>query len=224
MIRQLLFFVVFIAVGTTLRAWGSEEAVSPIIRFGDPSDGARISVENARFSLITGAGVNDGRAAVRVDFAAADRAELAIRPVEEPADWSGMWALAMPEPVDLLVRVGDDPNAGGDQHALTGRARVRAGEAVVLLLPLRTTDGLPMGMRAAPAPTASRLDSPVRLVGGGRGALDRRHVMGINLILLERSLGRTLIFGDLGVIRGADPGREAYWWIVDGFGQYTRAR
>src|SRR5271166_3142363 len=118
MIRQLLFFVVFIAVGTTLRAWGSEDEVSPIIRFGDPSDGARISVENARFSLITGARVNDGRAAVRVDFAAADRAELAIRPVEEPADWSGMWALAIPvdnptaEPVDLLVRVGDDPERG----------------------------------------------------------------------------------------------------------------
>jgi len=49
-------------------------------------------------------------------------------------------------------------------------------------------------------------------------------VTGIDLILLERSLGRTLIFGDLGVIRGADPGREAYWRIVDGFGQYTRAR
>src|SRR5208283_1188340 len=172
MIRQVLFFVVFIAVGTALRAWGSEDEVSPIIGFGDPSDGARISVENARFALLAGARVNDGRAAVRIDFAAADRAELAIRPVEEPADWSGMWALAIPvdnptaEPVDLLVRV---PNAGGDQHALTGRARVRAGEAVVLLLPLRSTDALPMGMRAGPAPTAPRLDSPVRLIAGRAG-------------------------------------------------------
>jgi len=230
MIRQLLFFFVFAALGATLRAGGSEEEVSPIIRARDLADGARISVENARLSLVTGARVNDGGAAVRVDFAAADRAGLAIRPAEEPADWSGMWALAIPvdnptaEPVDLLVRVEDDPKAGGDQHTLTGRARVRAGEAVVLVLPLRSTDALPMGMREGPAPTAPRLDPPARSIGGGRGTLDRRHVVGIQLILLKRSLGRALIFGDLGVIRGADPGREAYRRIVDGLGQYTRVR
>jgi len=33
-----------------------------------------------------------------------------------------------------------------------------------------------------------------------------------------------LIFGDLGIIRRVDPGPEAYRSIVDGFGQYTRAR
>jgi hypothetical protein len=31
-----------------------------------------------------------------------------------------------------------------------------------------------------------------------------------------------VVFGDLGVIRGADPGPEVYRQIVDSFGQYTR--
>jgi hypothetical protein len=61
------------------------------------------------------------------------------------------------------------------------------------------------------------------VIGGGRGAVDRRRVTAIHLILLRRSLGRTLIFGDPGIIRGADPGPEAYRQIVDGFGQYARA-
>jgi Beta-galactosidase len=62
------------------------------------------------------------------------------------------------------------------------------------------------------------------VIGGARGAVDRRHVTAIHLILLKRSSGRTLILGDPGIIRGADPGPEAYRSIVDGLGQYTRAR
>ena len=230
MIRRLAFFFVLAAFGAMLQARGSEEEAYPIIRFGDPADGPRISVENARLSQVTGARVNAGGIAARVDFAAADRAQLTIRPVEEPADWSGVRALAIPvdnptaEPIDLLVRVANDPDAAGDRHALTGRARVRSGEAVVLILPLQTTEALPMGMRAGPPPEAPRLDASVRVIGGARGAIDRRHVTGIHLILLGRSPGRSVIFGDPGVIRGADPGREAYRSIVDGFGQYSRAR
>ena len=80
-----------------------------------------------------------------------------------------------------------------------------------------------MGMRAGRPREAPRLDASVQMIGGRRGAIDRRHVTAIHLILLRRSLGRTVIFGDLGLIRGADPGPEAYQSIVDGFGQYTRA-
>jgi len=230
MIRQLLFFLVFTTLGTTLQARGSEPEVYPIIRFGNPADAARISVANARLSQVTGTRVNDGGPAARVESETADGAELAIRPIEEPADWSGMRALAIPvdnsaaEPVDLLVRVDDDPQAGGDQHSLTGRARVRSGEAVVLVLPLPSTDALPMGMRAGPPPEAPRLDASVRVIGGGRGTVDRRHVTGIHLILLGRSLGRTLIVGNPGTIRGADLGPDSYRSITDGYGQYTRAR
>jgi hypothetical protein len=62
------------------------------------------------------------------------------------------------------------------------------------------------------------------VIGGRRGAIDRRHVTAIHLILIRRSSGRTLIFGDLGIIRGSDPGPTAYQSIVDRFGQYTHAR
>ena len=108
--------------------------MSPIIRFGDPSDGARISVENAHFSperesttaarqcgsilrLQTGRSWRSGRLKSRRIGQACGRSRYP-------------WTTLRQEPVDLLVRVGDDPNAGGDQHALTGRVRVRAGEAL----------------------------------------------------------------------------------------------
>jgi hypothetical protein len=57
------------------------------------------------------------------------------------------------------------------------------------------------------------------VIGGAQGAVDRRHVTAIYLILLTRSSGHTLILGDLGIISEADPGPEAYRSIIDGFGQ-----
>jgi hypothetical protein len=179
---------------------------------------------------VAGTRVNIGGIAARVDFEAADWPELVIRPAEAPADWSGVSALAIPvdnpsaEPIDLVIRVDDDPHADGEHHSLSGRARVRAGEALVLILPLPTNNALPMGMVAGPPRVPPRLDEVVRMIGGARGAVDRRHVTAIHLMLPRRSAGRSLIFGDLGIIRGADPGAEAYRSIVDGFGQYTRAR
>lgn len=181
-----------------------------IIRFRDSADAVRVMAVKASLSRIPGARVNAGGIAAQVDFELADWPEPVIRPTEEPTDWSGVQALAMPfdnptaEPIDLVVRVDDGPHADADRHSLTGRARVRSGDAGVLILPLQATDALPMGMRAGPPPEAPRLDGPVRVIGGARGAVDRRHVMAIHLILLKRSSGRTLILGDPGIIRGAD--------------------
>jgi hypothetical protein len=226
--RRLLVLVVA-ALGAALQALGSEPEITPIIHFGDPADAARITQAGANLSWVTGSRVNAGGVAAQIDFALADRPELVIRPTEEPADWTGIQALAIPfdnptaEPIHLLIRVDDDLHIDGDEHSLSGRARLRPGEAGVLMLPLQATDALPMGMRAGPPLEAPRLDAAVRVIGGRRGTVDRRHVTAIHLILLKRSLGRTVTFGDLGVIRGADPGTEAYRHIVDRFGQYTSA-
>ena len=97
-----------------------------------------------------------------------------------------------------------------------------------MILPLADTNALPMGMRAGPPLEAPRLDAPVRIIGGARGAVDRHHVTAIHLILLSRSSGRTVIFGDPGIIRGAGSVKlhqdvSIYRSIVDGFGQYTRS-
>ena len=229
MIRQLPFVLVFAVLGAAPQAWGSEQEVAPIIRFGDPADAVRVMVARASLSRVSGSRVNSGGIAARVDFELADWPEMVIRPTEEPADWSGVRALAIPidnptaQPIDLLVRVDDDAHADGDRHSLTGRARVRSDEAEVLILPLPTNDALSMGMVAGPPPEALALDAFARVIRGARGAVDRRHVTAIHLIMLRRSSGRTLIFGDLGVIRAADPGPEAFRSIVDRFGQYTHA-
>ena len=91
-----------------------------------------------------------------------------------------------------------------------------------MILPLQSTDALAMGMRTGPPPEAPPLERPVRVIGGARGAIDRSHVAGIRLIMPKRSAGRRVVLGDPSILRGADPGREAYRSIVDGFGQYTR--
>jgi hypothetical protein len=229
MIRQLPLVLVFLAFAAAPQLRGSEPEVTPIVRFGDPADAVRITLARASLSRVTGTRVNAGGIAARVDFELADWPELVIRPSEEPADWSGMRALALPvdnptaEPIDLVIRVDDDPHADGNRHSLTGRARLRSTEAGMLILPLPTNDALPMGMVAGPPVAAPRLDAPVHVIGGARGTVDRHQVTAIHLILLRRSPGRTLIFGDPGIIRGDDPGPEAYRSIVDGFGQYTRA-
>ena len=228
MIRQLVF-VLCVVLGAAPSVWGAVPEATPIIRFGDPADMARITVARADFSQVSGTRVDAGGPAARVDFALADWPELLIRPIEGPADWSGVQALTIPidnptaEPVDLLVRVDDDAHAGGDEHSLAGRARVGPGEVVAVVLALQPADTLPMGMRAGPPLAAPRLDIPVRVIGGTRGTIDRHRVTAIHVFLLKRSAGRTLIFGDPGIIRGVDPGLELYRQIVDRFGQYTRA-
>ena len=221
--------LVVAALGVALQVWGSELEVEPIIQFGDPADAVRVTLARAHLARVTGTRVNAGGIAVQVDFEAADWPELVIRPTGESVDWMGVQALTIPfdnptaEPIDLLVRVDDDAQADGEHHSLSGRARLRPNDAGALVLPLPTNDALTMGMVAGPPREAPRLDGPVRMIWGARGAIDRRHLTAIHLILLRRSSGRTLIFGDLGIIRGADPGPEAYQSIVDGFGQYTRA-
>jgi len=214
----------------TPQGWGAEQELTPIIGFGNPANGARLAASNARLSQVTGTRVNAGGVAARVDFELVDWPELIIRPAEASVDWSGVSALAIPvdnptmEPIDLVIRVDDDPHADGEHHSLSGRTRLSPGDAAVLILALPTNDALPMGMVAGPPREPPRLDAVVRMIGGARGAVDRRHVTAIHLILPRRSPGRSLIFGDPGIIRGADRGPEAYRSIVDGFGQYTRAR
>jgi hypothetical protein len=156
MSRQLLPLFIVVTLAMTPESWGAEQGLTPIIGFGNPADAARISATNARLSQVTGTRVNAGGIAARVDFEAADWPELVIRPAEAPADWSGVSALAIPvdnpsaEPIDLVIRVDDDRHADGEHHSLSGRARVRAGEALVLILPLPTNNALPMGMVAGP--------------------------------------------------------------------------
>jgi hypothetical protein len=48
----------------------------------------------ASLSRVTGTRVNAGGIAAQVDFDLDDWPELVIRPTEEPADWSGVRALA----------------------------------------------------------------------------------------------------------------------------------
>jgi hypothetical protein len=220
--------LVVAALATLPRGAEPQPEVTAVIRFADPADRRRVALARAGLSVVGGARVNAGGPAARVDFTPADWPELVIRPAEEPADWSAAQALAIPidnpaaEPVDLVVRIDDGAQAGGDDHSLTGRARVAPGEAVALVMSLQPADTLAMGMRAGPPLAAPRLDTPVRVIGGRRGTIDRRHVTAVHLFLLRRSAGRSLIFGDPSIIRGADPGPAAYRQIVDRFGQYTR--
>jgi hypothetical protein len=128
---RLLSLFVLVTLGMTPESWGAEREVTPIISFANPSEAGHVSVTNARLSGVTGTRVNAGGVAVRIDFESAEWPQLIIRPTEGPVDWSGVTALAIPvdnptaEPIDLIIRVDDDPHADGEHHSLSGRARVR---------------------------------------------------------------------------------------------------
>src|SRR5215472_17286032 len=96
MIRQLLLLPVLAALGSAPQALGSEPRETPIIAFADPVNRAQIATENADLSVVTGTPVNQGGSAARVEFRAAGRSELTIRPTEAPADWSNVASLAIP--------------------------------------------------------------------------------------------------------------------------------
>ena len=56
MSRRLLSLFIIVTLGMTSQGWGTEPEVTPIIRFGNPADAARISVASARISGVTGLG------------------------------------------------------------------------------------------------------------------------------------------------------------------------
>jgi hypothetical protein len=133
--RLLLPLLLTAALAMTPHGWGAEQELTPIIGFGNPADGARLATSNACLFQVTGTRVNDGGVAARVDFELVDWPELIIRPAEASVDWSGVSALAIPvdnptmEPIDLVIRVDDDPHADGEHHSLSGRTRVRSSDA-----------------------------------------------------------------------------------------------
>ncbi len=137
--------LVVAALGVALLAWGSEPEVEPVIHFGDPADAVRATLARAHLVRVTGTRVNAGGIAVQVDFEAADWPELVIRPTGELIDWMGVQALTIPfdnptaATIDFLVRVDDDPRADGENHSLSGRARIRSGETGVLVCPYQPT-------------------------------------------------------------------------------------
>ena len=65
MSRRLLSLFIVATLGMTPQGWGTEPEVTPIIRFGNPADAARISVASARISEVTGARVNAGGTSAR---------------------------------------------------------------------------------------------------------------------------------------------------------------
>ena len=164
MIRQLPIVIVLAALGAALQAWGSEQEVTPIIRFGDPADAVPIMVAMSSLSRVTGIRAKPwhrraGRFRIGRLAGAANSAERTAgrlvgctstrhtrRQPDRPAD-------------RIVVSVDDDSHADGDRHSLGGRARVRSGEARVLILPLPTNDALPMGMVAGPPHEAPLLDA-----------------------------------------------------------------
>ena len=76
--------------------------------------------------------VNAGGVSARVDFELARWPQLVIRPTEDPADWSGVSALAIPvdnptiEPIDLVIRVDDGPDADGIFLSCTNTTQIEA--------------------------------------------------------------------------------------------------
>src|SRR5260221_4080630 len=224
-------FLIWILCSVSFQNTSIVGMAAPVARFADfvelgansPISGIHVKVS----AIETAPGGATGKG-LQADFNAAQWPELTIRVAERAADWSTMRQLAIPvrnpeaRPVSLVIRV-DDGGAGQLRRSRSGIARLKAGQRVVLLLPLQDDDPSTMGMRMGPPPAPLLSRGSVQVIGGVGGAIDLHNVTLLHLALPFLAADHRLIFGEPNTVPGPAPGKSAYRHIVDEFGQYTRA-
>lgn len=133
------------------------------------------------------------------------------------SDWSQAGGTAIearnPEdsPLELHVRIDDDPKADGARHCSTYGATLGPRQQATLVIPF--TAGTPL-MKAGPPLEA--VGNSLRMLGGG--SIDLAHIVAMQIFLARPDRPRTLEI--LGIRWLPQPELRG---IVDRFGQYTKA-
>ena len=191
---------------------GGAEPLPPLV-FSDSNALSQLSANNVTLRWAP-------PGAVRVEFqkAAWPGVRFEAGKAYGAMDWSAVGGLALDlrnpggKPLDVHVRVDDDPKANGAVHCRQGHATVGPRERVTLVFPMEATAP---GMRAGPAMETGK--SSRRMQATGR-PLDCSHIVAFLVFLAKPDQPRSLeLFGVRWLPKPELSG------IVDSFGQYTRA-
>ncbi len=159
-----------------------------------------------------------GRPAMRVDFSAADWPNVTFTPAGEPWDMSDYAGIQVnvfnpgTEPVDVCIRVDDDPGANGLVHCNTGDASIVAGRAGILRVRFSTKAGERLwGMRGLPE----------RGPMGHGPIIDTSHIVAFQIFLPKPPEPRTLLVTGIRLFgKGSAEADRVAFPFVDRFGQY----
>lgn len=158
---------------------------------------------------------HNGRLAVT--FLPAEWPHIEFRPAA-PWDWHAGGALIARVgnpgngPVQLGIRVDDDPAADGYRHCRTAATTLAPHQTALLALPLGG-DPMDVGMRAVPGPPGAKT-----LQVGGEGPFHTDHIVAFQFFLHSPAAPTTISLYSVVVGSPAD-----LTGIVDRYGQYTRA-
>ncbi|MFO0890027.1 MAG: hypothetical protein U0790_12920 [Isosphaeraceae bacterium] len=117
------------------------------------------------------------------------------------------------EPINVGVRIDDDPSADGRQHCRTAQVKLSPRESATFAIALTHSDPMSLGMRGLPTHPGTR-----SVAAAGAGSFDLSHVVAFQVFMHEpRTTRRVEIVG----ARLAPPLSLAR--IVDPLGQYAHA-
>ena len=164
---------------------------------------------------------HDGRNAMRVDFEQVDWPNVSFAPQAGPWNWSDYAGIAVNvfnpenEPVDVCMRVDDDPSADGAVHCNTGSATIPARQHGVVQVLFNTgAETRFWGMRGI----------PVRGAVGQGPVIDPSHITAFQVFLPRPVKPHTLIIEEVRLFgKGASDKDEIAMPFVDRFGQYIHA-
>lgn len=188
--------------------------LSGVVGEDRPVELSRIRETNSRVERLGKAG------SLRVDFRPADWPNVMVT-AKTAWDWSAAGGLALDvrnpgsQPVELGVRVDDDPGADGRVHCRQGMGSVGPGQTARFVLPLVTVDPMTVGMRGLPVEAKG-----LTALSNSYGKLQLDHVIGFQVFLHRPTQPTTLILERIRLTAYS----VSLDGIVDRFGQYSRGR
>jgi hypothetical protein len=133
-------------------------------------------------------------------------------------DWSASGFLlldlknAETEPLELGIRIDDNPAADGRQHCRTAQVKLSPHESATVAVALASPDPMALGMRGLPQPQGRAVRA------SGQGPFQWSHVVAFQIFMHQPRIARSV---EIGSGRLAPPISMA--GIVDSLGQYAGA-
>jgi len=222
MIRRSLPTLMTMLLASPLMA--APAAPQTLFNFVRPTEVVKIVTQDASLPQYNAEQTPEGEVLRRVTFNPVASPTLRLAPQSGTWDWSGQGALtvrvqsAMDWALTLYVTV-----QSGDGKTLLSRVDLPAGPAQNLVIPLQADSALSQGMRAGP-PMPWVHEGQRTLLAASSGEVDLSQVASVSIALDKPAVAQNILLERFTVTPGDTLQKAAYAGIVDGYGQFTRAR